>query len=319
MWRSLGHHDPRRGGRFSIDGVTGPDEYSPLVDNNLYTNLMAQANLRAAADLVDRLGAAATGVDPDEVRAWRAAADAMTIPYDGELGVHLQDEDFARHAPFDFAARSPEDYPLLLHVPYFELYRRQVVKQADLVLAMALCPGSFTPEEKRRNLAYYEPLTVRDSSLSAGTQAVLAAEVGDLQLAYDYLAEALLLDHHDTASNTADGLHLAALAGGWSAVVEGLAGLRQRRDGLAFAPRLPRGLRRIAFRTELRGGRLEVEVFPEVTVYRLLAGTTVEIEHHGERVRVAEAAPVRRANPPPPAPPPLRQPPGRHPRRRRPG
>lgn len=236
MWASLGYHDERRGGRFSIDGVTGPDEYTTLVDNNLYTNLMAQANLRAAAELVDRLGHEPLDVEPGEVLAWRRAADAMTIPYDNELGIHLQDEDFTRQAPLDFAAIPPEHYPLLLHVPYFQLYRRQVVKQPDLVLAMALCGDAFTDQDKRRNLAYYEPLTVRDSSLSAGTQAVLAAEVGDTQLAYDYLAEAILLDHHNSARNTADGLHLAALAGGWSAVINGLAGMRDHDRRLSFQP-----------------------------------------------------------------------------------
>lgn len=138
LWASLGHHDERRGGRFSIDGVTGPDEYSPLVDNNLYTNLMARANLLAAADVVERLGTDAPEVEHGEVAAWRRAAEAMTVPYDRELGVHLQDEDFSRHAPFDFDEIPPQSYPLFLHVPYFQLYRRRVVKQPDLVLAMAL-------------------------------------------------------------------------------------------------------------------------------------------------------------------------------------
>ncbi len=247
LWASLGYHDDRRNGRFSIDGVTGPDEYSALVDNNLCTNLMAQANLRAAAAVVERHGATALGVEPGETAAWRRAADAMTIPYDPELGVHLQDEDFARHASFDFGSTPPEHYPLLLHVPYFQLYRRQVIKQPDLVLAMALRGDSFTAEEKRRNFAYYEARTLRDSSLAAGTEAVVAAEVGDVQLAYDYLAEAALLDHQDIHRNTADGLHLAALAGGWMAVIAGLAGAREHDGRLSFAPRLPVPLSRIAF------------------------------------------------------------------------
>ena len=316
LWASLGYHDERRGGRFSIDGVTGPDEYSVLVDNNLYTNLMAQANLRAAADVVERRGAEALGVDPDEVEAWRRAADAMTIPYDPELGVHLQDEDFARHAPFDFEAISPEQYPLLLHVPYFQLYRRQVVKQPDLVLAMALRGDVFTAEEKRRNFAYYEALTVRDSSLAACTQAVLAAEVGDVQLAYDYLAEAALLDHHDIHENTADGLHLAALAGGWIAVIAGLAGAREHGGRLSFAPRLPEPLRRIAFPLAFRGRRLRVELTQESATYELRAGTRLEIEHWGTPLTVTAEAPAVGRIPPPPPVPLLRQPPGRTPARR---
>ena len=316
MWASLGYHDQRRGGHFSIDGVTGPDEYSTLVDNNLYTNVMAQANLRAAADVVDRLGAAACGVEPDEVPAWRRAADAMTIPYDAELGIHLQDEDFARHAPFDFAATPPDHYPLLLHVPYFQLYRRQVVKQPDLALAMVLCGGAFSAEEKRRNLTYYEALTVRDSSLSAGTQAVLAADAGDVQLAYDYLAEAILLDHHDSARNTADGLHLAALAGGWTAVINGLAGTREHGHHLSFAPRLPDGIQRIAFRLAFRGRHLRVEVTPEAAAYELLAGSSLTIEHWGTPFTTRPGAPARAPIPPPGPIPVLRQPSGRAPERR---
>ena len=319
LWASLGHHDERHDGRFSIDGVTGPDEYSVLVDNNLYTNLMAQANLRAAADAVDRHGHEALGVTADEVSAWRRAADTMATPYDTELGVHLQDQDFTRHAIFDFHGTPPEHYPLLLHVSYFELYRRQVVKQPDLVLAMLLCPDAFTAEEKRRNFAYYEALTVRDSSLAAGTQSVIAAELGDVQLAYDYLAEAALLDHHDTASNTADGLHLAALAGGWAAVVAGLAGARERNGRLSFAPRLPVPLSRIAFPFAFRGRVLHVEISESTASYELRDGAPLRIEHWGNPLAL-DGGNGRQTAPIPPAVevPPFRQPPGRAPRRRMP-
>jgi len=316
LWASLGYHDERRGGRFSIDGVTGPDEYSALVDNNLYTNLMAQANLRAAADAVQRHGHEALGVEAHEVMAWRRAADAMTILHDEELDIHLQDEDFARHAPFDFAATAPEDYPLLLHVPYFQLYRHQVIKQPDLVLAMVLCPDAFTAEQKRRNFAHYEALTVRDSSLAAGTQAVMAAEVGDVQLAYDYLAEAALLDHRDIAHNTAQGLHLAALAGSWMAVIAGLAGARQHDGRLSFAPRLPVPLRRVAFPFAFQGRILRVEITPSQATYELRTGGPLPIEHWGTPLLLTTGSPAVEVIP---APPPLaafRQPAGRAPVRR---
>lgn len=319
LWVSLGHHDERRDGRFSIDGVTGPDEYSALVDNNLYTNLMAQANLRAAADAVEKHGHHRLGVEEHEVGAWRQAADAMAIPYDAKLGVHLQDEDFGRHQSFDFESTGADQYPLLLHVPYFELYRRQVVKQPDLVLAMLLCPDAFTTEEKLRNFAYYEALTVRDSSLSAGTQAVIAAELGDVQLAYDYLAEAALLDHHDTARNTADGLHLAALAGGWTAVIAGLAGARERHGRLSFAPRLPAPLSRIAFPLAFRGRALRVEITSDQAGYELLDGAPLRIEHWGSPLMLDTDHPQSATIPPAAESPAFRQPAGRAPRRRGPG
>ena len=180
----------------------------------------------------------------------------MCIPYDGPLGVHPQSEGFTGHQVWDFAATTAEQYPLLLHFPYFDLYRKQVVKQADLVLAMHRRRDAFTPAQKAANFAYYERLTVRDSSLSAGTQAVIAAEIGHLQLAYDYLAEAALMDLDDLEHNTRDGLHMAALAGCWIALVAGLAGMRHHDGTLSFAPRLPPQLTRLAFTITLRGRRL---------------------------------------------------------------
>ena len=234
---------PRPDGRFHIDGVTGPDEYSALADDNVYTNLMAQQNLLAAADAAKRYPdrARELGVNDEESAGWRDAAEAMFIPYDEALGVHPQAEGFTRHQVWDFAHTPPEHYPLLLHYPYFDLYRKQVVKQADLVLAMHLRGDAFTAEQKARNFDYYEPLTVRDSSLSACTQAVMAAEVGHLDLAFDYLGEAALMDLRDLEHNTRDGVHIASLAGTWIALVGGFGGLRTQDGTVSFAPRLPEG------------------------------------------------------------------------------
>ncbi|HEX5346915.1 MAG TPA: glycosyl hydrolase family 65 protein [Pseudonocardiaceae bacterium] len=318
LWRSLGHHD--LAGHFRIDGVTGPDEYSAVADNNVYTNLMAQRNLRAAADAVGRHleQAAALGVDAEEAASWRDAAADMVVPYDEKLGVHPQAEGFTEHAMWDFAGTAPDQYPLLLHFPYFDLYRKQVVKQADLVLAMHLCPEAFTDEQKARNFAYYERITVRDSSLSAATQAVLAAETGHLDLAYDYLCETALMDLADLAHNTSNGLHIASLAGAWSAVVAGFGGLRHLDDGgLAFAPRLPATLTRITFRLRWRGRRLRVEITPGHTEYQLLEGARLELRHHGQHVTVTMDAPVVQTIPPVPLTDHVAQPQGREPLARR--
>ncbi len=202
---------------------------------------MAQRNLTAAADAAERHPRAAgrLGVDEEETAGWRDAARDMLIPYDSALEVHAQAEEFTQHQVWDFEATSSEQYPLLLHFPYFDLYRKQVVKQADLVLAMHLCGDAFTAEEKARNFAYYEGLTVRDSSLSACTQAVMAAEVGHLELAYDYFGEAALMDLDDLEHNTRDGIHIASLAGTWIAAVGGFGGMRDHDGELSFAPRLP--------------------------------------------------------------------------------
>jgi alpha,alpha-trehalose phosphorylase len=318
LWRSLGHHDPA--GNFRIDGVTGPDEYSAVADNNVYTNLMAQRNLRAAADLAERHPrlAAQLDVDEEELASWRDAAAAVVVVYDETLEVHPQSERFTSHQLWDFARTSPEEYPLLLHFPYYDLYRKQVVKQADLVLALYLCGDSFSPAEKARNFEYYEPLTVRDSSLSACTQAVMAAEVGHLELAYDYFAEAAMMDLGDLEHNTGDGIHIASVAGTWIAAVAGFGGLRDHGGELGFTPRLPGALTRLRFRIMIRGSSLLVEVDHEQATYSLLDGPSVPLRHHGERLDVTADAPVARPIPRLVSRPAPRQPPGREPTRRRP-
>ena len=316
LWRSLGHHDAA--GHFRIDGVTGPDEYSAIADNNVYTNLMAERNLREAFEGAKRYPqrAAELGVDDEEAAAWRDAAQAMLIPYDTELGVHPQAEAFTEYEIWDFDATAPEQYPLLLHFPYFDLYRKQVVKQADLVLALHLRGDVFTDEEKARDFAHYERLTVRDSSLSASTQAVIAAEVGHLELAYDYLSEAALIDLDDIQHNTRDGLHIASLAGTWIAAVAGFGGMRDHNGILSFSPRLPQALTRLTFRLCFRGRRLLVEVGPEQAVYSLRHGPPLKIVHHGKKATVDPLRPQTRPIPPPPPRETPSQPPGRAPERR---
>jgi alpha,alpha-trehalose phosphorylase len=318
LWRSLGHHDPQ--GRFHIDGVTGPDEYSAIADDNVYTNLMARDNLLAAADAAERYPERARelGIDAEESASWRDAAQSMHIPYDEALGVHPQAEGFTRHQVWDFEHTTPDRYPLLLHFPYFDLYRKQVVKQADLVLAMHMCGSQFTAEQKVRNFDYYEALTVRDSSLSACTQAVIAAEVGHLSLAFDYLGEAALMDLKDLEHNTSDGVHIASLAGAWVAIVGGFAGLRYWGGHVSFAPRLPEGLNRLAFSLLLRGQRLRVEITPASARYLLAEGKPIEISHHGRALTVEAGKPERRRIPQAPMLPEPSQPPGRKPAHRRP-
>ncbi|MFD7689501.1 glycoside hydrolase family 65 protein [Streptomyces sp. NPDC059781] len=320
LWRSLGHHDDR--GVFHIDGVTGPDEYSAVADDNTYTNLMARANLLAAADACKRHPdrAADLGVDEEESAGWRDAAEAVNLPYNDELGVHEQHAGFTRYQRWDFAGTRADQYPLMLHFPYFDLYRKQVIKQADLVLAMHTCAGYFEEvfgeEQIARNFAYYEPLTVRDSSLSACVQAVLAARTGHLDLAHAYTAEAALMDLADLEHNTRDGLHIASLAGTWTALVAGFGGMRWDDGSLRFTPRLPSRLRRLAFTLRFLGRCLRVEVTGDRTTYTLRSGAPLTIRHHGTELTVREGAPAERPVPPPRPRPAPEQPPhrGPHPR-----
>jgi alpha,alpha-trehalose phosphorylase len=314
LWMSLGHYDPHDG--FRIDGVTGPDEYTAIVDNNVYTNVMAQKNLTEAIAACERNpeAAARLDVDADELTTWHTAADRMCVPYDDLLGVHPQSENFTSHDEWDFEGTPAEDYPLLLNYPYFDLYRKQVVKQADLVLALHLRGDLFTLEQKAADFAYYDARTVRDSSLSAGTQSVIAAECGHLDLAYDYLVEAAMTDLRDLHDNVGHGIHMASLAGAWTAVVAGLGGMRDHGGTLTFAPRLPPALSKITFRMRWRGSCLRIDITETQATYHLLNGPPLATTHHGTPVDLQDT-PLTFDIPPPPSFPTPTPPPGREPRR----
>ena len=313
LWRSVGHHDASGG--FRIDGVTGPDEYSALADNNVYTNVMAARNLRAAAAVCERHPerAALLRVDDEEVAAWRVAAGAIVLPYDEELRITPQSESFTRQRRWDFAQTPPERYPLLLHYPYYVLYSSQVVKQADLVFALYVCGDCFSCEQRARDFEYYEPITVRDSSLSACIQAIMAAEVGHTELAYDYLGETAFIDLRDLAFNTRDGIHLASLAGCWLVAVAGFGGMRDHGSTLEFSPRLPAKLTRLSFRLTYRGRLLGVTIGRSEARYELLDGEALEISHYGEHLTLEGAGVVSRRIPAATARPRPPQPPGREP------
>ena len=278
--------------------MTGPDEYSAVADDNVFTNLMAVRNLRAALAACGRYPerAGELGVTGQELAAWQRAARSVAIPYDSELGVHEQSQGFTRYREWDFVQADAQDaYPLLLHAPYVELYRSQVCKQADLLLALHWCGEHFSAADKARNVDYYERRTVRDSSLSACTQAVTAAEVGHLDLAYAYAREAALIDLHDLHANSRDGLHLASLAGAWTALVEGFGGMRVREDGtLHFDPALPEGLDRLAFHLRWRGGLVHVAVDHEQATYSV-QGVDLSFHHDGEDLTLADGQSTTRA------------------------
>jgi alpha,alpha-trehalose phosphorylase len=284
LWMSLGYFGDDA--RFHIDGITGPDEYTAIVDDNIFTNLMAARNLRYAAQAAERWtqDVADFEVTSEEIASWREAADVMAMPFDGERDVYQQDKGSTEREVWDFeATEKANGYPLLLHSPYFDIYRKQVVKQADLVMAMHWCGDSFTAEEKAKAFAYYEAITVRDSSLSACTQAVIAAEVGQLDLAHDYLTEAALMDLRDLAHNTRDGVHMASLAGTWLALVAGFGGMRDYDGQLSFAPRLPEAIGRLTFAVRWQRAKLRVLITATDATYTVEDGADLELQltHHG--------------------------------------
>ncbi|HEU5083985.1 MAG TPA: glycosyl hydrolase family 65 protein [Acidimicrobiales bacterium] len=292
LWADLGFHEhdrtPGEGpARFRIHGVTGPDEYTTVVNDNLYTNVMARFNLRYAAwtyDFVREWSPEAhealrrrTGVTDEEVAEWNRAADDMYVPYDEELGIHPQDDTFLDREPWDFAGTPPDHYPLLLHYHPLVIYRFQVLKQADVVLAMFLRGRHFPRAQKRRNFEYYDPITTGDSSLSACVQSIMAAEVGHQDLAYDYFNQSLYLDLANTHGNTADGVHIANAGGVWNALVHGFGGLSDSGEHLRFAPRLPEAWTSMAYRLVRHGSEVRVEVDADGCTVRVESGEPVPV------------------------------------------
>lgn len=242
-WLELGHMD---GGAFHLHCVTGPDEYTCLVNDNFYTNAAAQYHLRGTARLVrelvqtglDAAVRATTGVTDAELEAFERVADAMYLPTDPNLGISPQDDSFLQKKRLDFKSLPATDFPLLLHYHPLFLYRHQVCKQADTVLAHLLFPESADADTIRRSYAYYQQVTTHDSSLSICIFAIMAARLG-LAEAEKGFAQTALLDLHDTHGNTRDGLHTASLGGAYLAMLRGFAGIRADAAGLTAAPCLP--------------------------------------------------------------------------------
>ena len=299
LWEDLGFFAVNGERRFHIHRVTGPDEYTTVVNDNFYTNAMARFNLRYAASVVRWLEAERpdefralcrhTDLSPDELDRWDAAADAMHLPHDDRLRINPQDEVFLDLEPWDFAKTPPERYPLLLNFHPLVIYRHQVLKQADVVLAMFLRGEHFSLDQKRRNFEYYDPITTGDSSLSACVQAIVAAEVGHREPAWRYFLHSLYLDIRDTHGNTVDGVHIANAGGAWAALIHGFAGMRESAEGLRFAPRLPDAWNSVRMRLVRRGARFEVILGRQNLVVRVVDGGTLPVV--GDDGQVAHLGP----------------------------
>lgn len=291
LWIDAGH---MREGRFRIDDVTGPDEYTCIVNNNYYTNVSARENLRAAADVCDALRGEGllegpqrkTGVTNAELAAFREAADAMYLPYDPALGIYAQDDSFLQKEKLDLASIPKAHFPLLLHYHPLFLYRHQVLKQADAVLAHCLYEEGVDDGDMRRTYAYYEPLTTHDSSLSPCIYGIMAARLGDMDKALSYFEATARMDLDDTHGNTADGLHTANLGGVYLGIVMGFAGLRIGKDGVSLRPRLPKGMTGYAFSFRVGESSVFCRVRAEKTTLRLLRGDPVRVCLHGVPTRV---------------------------------
>jgi alpha,alpha-trehalose phosphorylase len=302
LWLDLGFYSDAKGGKFCINAVTGPDEYNTVVNNNAYTNLMARENLHYAAQTIEALRetepdaykslADRTSLAPSEAEAWVRAAEKMYVPFDDKLKIILQDDSFLDREPWDFRNTPPDRYPLLLFYHPLNIYRKRVIKQADVVLATFLLGDAFSPEAKKRNFDFYDPLTTGDSSLSSCVEAIIAAQTGDMDTAVRYGMAALLMDLADVGGNVKDGCHIASMGGTWMMLVYGFAGMRDHDGALSFWPRrAPQDNAVLRFPVTYRGRMVETEIGLENVEYLLRVGDCLVIHHEREEIQLTKEHP----------------------------
>jgi len=295
LWEDLGAYIPAKGGKFCCNEVTGPDEYTALVNNNCYTNLMAQWHLEYAYETALYLEsnhpavyqklAETIKLQPEEPQAWRMAAENMYIPYDKEMKIHPQDDSFLEKVVWDFSATPADNYPLMLHYHPLVIYRHQVCKQPDLLLAHFLLTNRFDPDQKRRDYDYYAPITTHDSSLSPSIFSIIASELGYRDDAEWFFGISTRLDLENILKDTHYGLHMANMAGSWLCVVHGFGGMRTKGEVLKFNPYCPQFWQGYKFRIIYKSCLLEVEVDANRAVYHLIdGGDTVKFVHRDHEV-----------------------------------
>ena len=303
-WLEIGHF---ASGQFRIESVTGPDEYTCLVDNNYYTNAMARFHLskavevrallrerepRAMAELESRIS-----LGDEEVESWARAARSMYLPHDSKRDLTPQDDGFLKKAPWDLATTPASGHPLLLHYHHLAIIRRQVCKQADAVLAHFLLPDVAAASTVKNSYLYYERITTHDSSLSYAVFSAMAARLGDVEKAHRYFNETVRLDLDDVQGNAKDGIHAANMGGAWLALVFGFGGFRPLGDAIAVNPVLPAAWGGISFRIAYRGRSLRVSARRALdgsvaTTVELVAGEPIEVKRAGRRLLLSASSPL---------------------------
>ncbi len=295
-WIELGSFIPEKDNKFCINCVTGPDEYTAIVNNNFYTNSMAKFNLEYAYNIAKKLSKDylqkyqeikdKINLTEEEIEEWKTAYQNMYINND-KSGVIPQDDTFLEKEVWDFDNTSKEKYPLLLHYHPLVIYRHQVCKQADVVLALFLLSNQFSKQDKKINFDYYEKITTHDSSLSHCIYSIMASEIGYHKKAYNYFLQTVRLDLDNYHNNTQHGVHIACMAGSWMCIIFGFGGMRFHNNRLSFEPSIPQNWNRYKFKIQIRGSLLDVEVNKNEVVYNLIRGEKLEFYHKTRKVSLS--------------------------------
>ncbi|WP_057978747.1 glycoside hydrolase family 65 protein [Caloramator mitchellensis] len=305
IFADLGHYAEGKG--FCIDGVTGPDEYTAVVNNNAYTNIMAKDHLDFAYYVSNLLKEKYENIyyklkekiqlDESEIAEWKRAADNMYIPYDERLKIHAQDDTFLNKKVWDFENTPKEKYPLLLNYHPLVIYRHQVCKQADWVLALFLHGEKFDKEQKIRDYEYYEKVTTHDSSLSPCVFSIVACDIGYTEKAYEYFMRTARMDLDDHHGNTKDGIHAANMAGSWMGIVFGFGGFRIYSDKISFKPIIPGHWNKYSFKVNYKGRLIKVTVEKETVSFELIEGQGININFYEKEVELKKSELVKEKMP----------------------
>ena len=293
LWLDVGNYHQ---GTFRINEVTGPDEYTCLVNNNYFTNAAAQYNLRWAVKFYELLGEAGLltevadkiKISETEIDEFRHAEKNMYLPYDEELGINPQDDSFLTKKVWDIKNTPKEEFPLLLHYHPLHLYRHQVCKQADTVLAHFIFEDAQSFDTIRNSFAYYEKVTTHDSSLSTCIFSIVASKLGYVDKAYEYFGDSAKLDLFNTHRNTKDGIHTANMGGNFMAIVYGFGGLRIKESGIYFAPVIPSGWEEYSFQINYEDSQLRVKVTKTESSFLLMKGTSKLIKVYGKEYDLSD-------------------------------
>ncbi len=302
LWPSLGHFNKNNDDQFCIDTVTGPDEYTALVNNNYYTNSMAKIHLSFAIELIDKLRVnnesrchlllAKLKLSNEELNTWQKIVERMYLPHQAEQNISPQDDSFLDKKPWDFSGTPKDKYPLLLNFHPLVIYRHQVLKQADVILANFLQDDEVDIDLKRNNLAFYEPITTHDSTLSACTHSLAYSETGNHQAAFDYFDNTVLTDLNNLHNNSHYGVHTAAMSGSWMCITQGFAGLRIRDNYASFQPNLPKQWQGLRFKLKLLGCQVQLTLSRGQITYQLLSGKQFSLKHYQQDYVLTELEPT---------------------------
>lgn len=288
FWADRIHYSQRKG-QYMIHGVTGPDEYENNVNNNWYTNYLAKWTLKYTLEILDDVSpeqAAELNVSNEEKQHWQDIINKMYLPEDDELGIFVQDDDFLDKELKPVSELPADQLPINQHWSWDKILRSAFIKQGDILQGIWDFIDDFTPEQKKANFDFYEPLTVHESSLSASIHSILAADLHYEEKAVEMYERTSRLDLDNYNNDTADGLHITSMTGSWLAIVQGFAGMRVRHDQLHFAPFLPKKWNGYRFRLNFRGRVIQVSVGNDGTHLKLVSGKPLTIDVKGKNVQL---------------------------------